>query len=94
MFAASEMVGSVALLREIFAPYPDVSPGVISLEAPETLFSHPRHEEAFVAKYLLCLTPGKEEALSDSELDNIFWLPGPENAEGGPAKVKGDMAAL
>ena len=39
-YESSEMVDHVALLRESFAPYADLTPGIVGLEGCESLFTH------------------------------------------------------
>ena len=47
---------------------------------------------AIAEEYLGSQFLGIRQTLETGELDDVHWLPGPDNPADGPAKVKSDMA--
>ena len=52
-YAPSEMVNRATLLREFYAPFAYLSPGMRGLEACESPFTHLRSREAVTKEYLV-----------------------------------------
>ena len=88
------MIGYLTLLRELVAPFMDLSPGAVWLEDCEGLSAHLRNEEAVAETRLARHFLGIRQALGRKDLDNVFRLPGTGNPAGGPADVKSDMVPL
>ena len=57
VYAFGEMLDNDATLRVCFAPFGDLSPGTLGLEACEGLFAHPKTKRAVAGEYLVRL-PG------------------------------------
>ena len=94
MYAFSEMVDHMSLIREFYAPFVDISPGMVGLEDCESLFNHLRNKKMITEKYLVRHFLSIQQALEDGELENVYWLPGTENPADGMTKVRSEMAPM
>ena len=75
VFAFSEMIGHMALLREFYAPFPRISPGMVSMEDRESLCTHFKNREMVTGKYLVRHFSPIQQFIEDGELGNAYWLP-------------------
>ena len=78
--AISEMMGHVALLRELYSPFVVISPGVVGMEGCESFSTRLENDrledgkmiaERYLARYFLCIKQFSE----GGELGNVYWLP-------------------
>ena len=53
VYAFSEMIDSKALLREFYAPFSRMSPGLVGMEDCESLFTHLKNKKMVTEKYLV-----------------------------------------
>ena len=90
----SAMIDRMALLREVYAPREDRSPGMIGFEACESLPALVRNKKAIAEKHFVRRFLSTQQPLDNDELDNAYGLLGAENAAGGLAEVTRDMVAL
>ena len=88
------MIDHVAALRAFPAPFMDMSLFTAGLEDCEGPFSHRRKRKTITKKYLARHFMEVRQALDNGVLDNVCWLPGPENLAGALAKVECDMVPL
>lgn len=79
VFAFSEMLGQMSVLREFFGHFLDFFPGMAGLEDFESLFARRRNKEVaaeeFLARHFLAL----QQAIGLQERGNACWAPGSEN---------------
>ena len=94
VYAFSEMVDHMALIRELYTPFVGLSPGMAGSEDCESLFNHLRAKKMVTEKYLLRHFLCIQQSLEDKELDNIYWLPGTENPADGMTKMKSEMSPM
>ena len=94
VYAFSEMVDHMALIREFYTPFVGLSPGMVGLEDCESLFSHLRTKRMITEKYLVRHFLSIQQSLDNNELDNIYWLPGTENPADGMTKVRSEMPPM
>ena len=79
VYASSDMMGHVALLREFYAPFVEPPPGMAGVEDCEGLSTHIKTQRAISAKHFARRFLGNRQRLDGSELDNAYWLAAPEN---------------
>ena len=95
MYAFSEMVDHVALLRELYGPFVDLPPGVHGFGNCEIPSIHPKKEGPIVEKYVARDSSGIEKSRETKELDNVKWPPGLENPADGIGTFKtGNSSAV
>ena len=94
VYAFSEMVDHMSLIREFYAPFVDIPPGMVGLEDCESPFYHLRNKKMITEKYLVRHFLSIQQALEDGELENVYWLPGTENPADGMTKVKSEMVPM
>ena len=94
VYAFSEMIDHMALIREFYAPFVGLSPGMVGMEDCESLFSHLRNKKMVTEKYLIRHFLSIQQALEDGDLENVYWLPGTENPADGMTKVKSEMLPI
>ena len=93
-YAFSEMMGRMALLRELHAPFADLALVLAGLEVCEYLSTHLRRKKTVAEKYLARRIIGIQRALENGELSNVVWFRRPENRAGGRAPAESDMVPL
>ena len=76
VYAFSDMLDYMPLLRECCEPFVGPSPGMIGFEDCGSLFTHLKHEKAAKEKYLARYFLGIKQSPETAELDNEYWLPG------------------
>ena len=79
----SEMVNHMSLLRELYAPLADSSPGVMGLGNCESLFNHLEKEQTIAEEYAARDFLQIQRPLRNGELGSAYWLPGLENPADG-----------
>ena len=84
----------MALLRKFYAPSPRMSPGLVGMEACESLFTHLKRQKMVAGKYLVRHFLSIQQFIEDEELDNAYWLPGTENPADGLTKTKSEMGPI
>ena len=84
VYAFSEMIDHMALLREFYAPFSRMSPGLVGTEDCESLFTHSENKKMVTGKYLVRHFLGIQQFIVEGDLDNAYWLPGTENPADGP----------
>ena len=94
VYAFSEMIDHMALIRDFFAPFVGLSPGMVGMEDRESLFSHLRNKKTITEKYLIRHFLSIQQALEEEDLENAYWLPGTENPADGMTKVKSEMLPI
>ena len=93
-YAFSEMIDHMALLREFYAPFSRMSPGLVGMEDCESLFTHLENREMITGEYLVRHFPSIQQFVEEGELDNMYWLPGTENPVDGLTKIKSEMGPI
>ena len=86
-YAVGGVTGHMATLREFFAPFADVPPGVAGSGDCESLSIH-LNRRMISGNYLARLFPSAETAILQGELTNSFWRPGQENPADGLTKSR------
>ena len=94
VYAFSEMIDHVALLREFYAPFSHISPGMVGMEDCESLFTHLKNRKMVTEKYLARHFLSIQQFLEDGELGNVYWLPGTENPADGLTKLRSEMGPI
>ena len=94
VYAFSEMVGHMALLREFCAPFSRISPSMVGMGDCESLFTHLKNRKMVAEKYLVRHVLRIQQFIEDGELGNTYWLPGVENPADGLAKIKSEMGPI
>ena len=88
------MIDHVALLREFYAPFSHISPGMVGMEDCESLFTHLKNRKMITEKYLVRHFLSIQQFLEDGELENVYWLPGTENPADGLTKLRSEMGPI
>ena len=83
VYALSEMVDHMSLLRECFAHFTDAPPGVAGIEDCESLFTHLKNANTSAEKFPPRHFPAAQQPLGTQELNNVHWPPGLGNPAGG-----------
>ena len=94
VYALSEIVGHMSLLREFYGPFGGLGPGMMGLEDCESPFNRPKAKKMIAETYLVRHFLRTQHVLVGSELDNVYWAPGTENPADGLTKVRSDMEPL
>ena len=84
----------MALLRDFYAPFAHLSPGMVGMEDCESLFTHLKNRKMVTEKYLIRHFLSIQQFVEDGELDNIYWIPGAENPADGLTKIKSEMGPI
>ena len=94
MYAFSEMIDHMALLREFYAPFSRMSPGLVAMEDFESLFTHLKNKKMVTEKYLVRHFLSIQQFIEEGDLDNVYWLPGTENPADGLTKSRSEMGPI
>ena len=78
----------MAALREFFTTFADLPSGTAGRGDCESLFARLRNKATIAQQHLAPRLLGIQQSLDTGRLDNVYWLPGPENPSDGPTKVK------
>ena len=73
----SEMMAYASLLRGFFAPYANLPPGVVGLEACESLSVHLTNKRMIAAEDLARDFTSIQQAPEQGELGDAVWHPAP-----------------
>ena len=93
-YAISEMIDHMALLREFYAPSSRLSPGLAGMEDCESLFTHLGYRKMVTGKYLARHFLSIQQLIEEGELDNVYRIPGTENAADGLTKIKSETKSI
>ena len=94
MYASSEMIDHMALLREFFAPFSRMSPSLVETEDCESLSAHLGNRKMITEKYLARHSLSIHQFFEEGELGDVYWIPGPENPTDGLTKIKSEMGPI
>ena len=94
MYAFSEMIDHMALLREFYGPFSRISPGLVGMEDCERLFTHLKNRGMVTEKYLVRHLLSSQQFLGDGELGNVYWIPGTENPADGLTDLRSEMGPI
>ena len=94
VYAFSEMIDHMALLREFYAPFSRISPGMVGMEDYESLFTQLKNRKMATEQYLVRDLLTTQQFIEGGELDNAYWLPGDENPADELAKIKSEMGPI
>ena len=83
VYAFSEMLGHMSMLREFYGIFAGSKPGMIGLEDCESLFTHLKKSKSITEKFLVRHFMSIQQALEEKELNTVFWIPGKENPADG-----------
>ena len=72
MYAFSEMIDHMALLREFYAPFSRISPGMVGMEDCESLFAHLKNRKMITEKYLVRHFLSIQQFVGNGELENAY----------------------
>ena len=94
MYAFSEMIGHMTLLREFYGPFSRISPGLVGMEDCESPSTHLKNKNVITEKYLVRHFLSIQQSLDDGELENAYWIPGTENPADGLTKLRSEMGPI
>ena len=94
VYAFSEMLGHMSMLREFHGHFLDFFPGMAGLEGCESLFARLRSKKMIAEKFLARHFLAFQKAIGVQELDNVYWIPGSGNPADGLTKLKCDLVPL
>ena len=94
VYAFSEMIDHMALLREFYAPFSGAPQGMEGKKECDSLFSHLKNRTLLTGKYLVRHFLSIQQLIEDGDLDNVYWLPGVENPADGLTKLKSEMGPI
>ena len=94
VYASSEMSGHMALLREFYAPFSRMSPGLVGMEDCKSLFTHLKNRKMIAEKYLVRHFLRIQQFIEAGDLDNAYWIPGTENPADGLTKIRSEMGPI
>ena len=88
VYAFTEMLGQMSMLREFYGNFAGSKPGMIGLEDCESLFTHLKKSKSITEKFLVRHFLSIQQSLGEKELNNVSWIPGKENPADGLAKLR------
>ena len=94
VYAFSEMVDHMLLLKDFCGPPEGANPGSAGLEDCESLFTHLNAKKMITKKNLVRHFFSSQQAPEGGDLDNVYRLPATDNPVGGLTKVWSDVATL
>ena len=94
VYALSDMVDHMTLMRDLFGPLGDSALEVARLKECESLFPRLNDEKMIAAKYAARHFLSSQRALGQGVLGNIYWLPGLDSPAGRLTEVRSAMAPL
>ena len=94
VYALSEMLDRMSMLRESYGHFTDLRPGMVGLEDRESLFKHLKKHKLNAEKFLVRHFLATQQAIELQELDNVNWIPGKENAADGLTKLHSEIPPL
>ena len=90
-YAFGEMVGHAELLKAVYSPFVNISPGSAGMEARESLSTHLKKKEMVTERFLFRHFPCSRQVIGEGELEHVFWFPGLESPADGMTRVKSDV---
>ena len=90
VYALREMLDHTSMLREFYALFSDMSPGMMGFGDCEILLTHLKTKKIFAARHFLAI----QQAIEFGEFDSVHWLPGQGNPVDGLAETKTDLIPL
>ena len=94
VYAFSEMLGHMSMLRGFFGHCMDLRPGMVGSEDCESLFTRLKKNKLITEKYLARHFLAIQQAIGLQELDNVYWIPGKENPAGGLTQLHSEILPL
>ena len=94
VYAFSEMLDYMAMLREFYGNFSGLRPGLVGLEDCESLFTHLKKSKMVTEKFLARHFLSIQQALEQKELDNVYWIPGKGNPADGLTKLRSEILPL
>ena len=94
VYAFSEMIDHMALLREFYAPFAHISPGLVGMGDCESLFTHLKNKKMITEKYLVRHLLSIQQFIDEGELENVYWIPGVGNPADGLTKLRSEMGPI
>ena len=94
VYASAEMIDHMALLREFYAPFSRMPPGLVGMEDCDILFTHLENRKMITDKYLARHFLSIQQFIEEGELDNVYWIPGTANPADALTKIKSDMGPI
>ena len=94
VYAFSEMLDHMSMLREFYGHFAGPKPGMIGLEDCESLFTHLKKSKSITEKFLVRHFASIQQALEEKELNNVFWIPGKENTDDALTKLHSEISPL
>ena len=94
VYAFSEMLDHMSMLREFYGHFAGMSPGLVGLEDWGSLFTHLKNSKMIAEKLLARHFLSIQQALEEQELDNVYWIPGRENPADGLTKLHSEILPL
>ena len=91
VYALSEMVDHMLVLRDFYGPFEGVDPGVAGLGGCGSPFPHPKTQKMIAEEYPVRHFSSIQQALEGGGTENAYWQPGTENPEDGLTEVRSDM---
>ena len=92
--ALGEMADHISSMRDIYAPFQGLNPGMMGLEDCESLFANLKAKKMIAGKNSLRYFSSAQQALEEGGLDNLYWLPGTGNRRDGLTRLHSDMPPL
>ena len=72
VYALSDIVDHMLLLRDIYEPFEGLNPGVAGFEDCESLIAHLKTQEMIAEKYLERRFASTQQALEEGDLENAY----------------------
>ena len=94
VYAYSEMIDHMALLREFYVSFSRISPSLVAMQDCDSLLTHPKNLKMITEKYLVCHFLSIQLLIEEGELDNAYWLSATENPADGLTKIKSEMGPI
>ena len=91
VYAQSEMVDHILLLKDCYGPFEGANPGVVGLEGCESLFTHPKAKKMVAEKHPQRHFLSIQGALEEGDPENAYWLPGTEDPADSLTNVRRDV---
>ena len=76
VYAFSEMIDHMALLREFCVPFSHISSGLVGMEDCESLFTHLKNKKMVTEKYLVRHFLSIQQFIDEGELEYVYRVPG------------------
>ena len=91
VYAFSEMLDHMSMLREFYGNIAGSKPGMIGLGDCESLLTHLKESKSITEKFLVRHFISIQQALEEQELNNVFWIPGKGHAADNLTKTHSEI---